>query len=867
MTISVSSPQSWKRPHVILAAYGLLGGLSLLPIVMAMVSSGSEPNREVLFGLSIQRLALAVVGVLLSGLLVWFGLKVWRFPEWAGVWWHSIVLREPWAARVRWLALVLFIVCWIVIFLPAGRLGVFEGYVVRVFPFILWLAVFGGSTLVILLLGKHETSAQTARQVVRSRLPILLGGLVVLLGAVTVVVSGWRFGLYLPEEFAYGPGVPVLGLQMLAAFGLAMLVRHIERTGRLDRIRRLDLWVCLALWIVTAAAWTLEPIRTSYFNPGPYPPNDEFYPFSDASVYDIGAQYVLIGQGLNSGMFFDRPAYLQFLFFLHVLAGQDYAAVVNLQSAVFAVFPVFLYLLGGQIGGRPLAVGLAALGSLRGLNAIAGSALIDLGGPKLLLTDFSTAVGMALLVYLTVRWLRQPAENRLYIVWAGAVTGLLSLIRTNTLLLVPLLLLLVLIVYRRRIGQALISCVVLTMVLAVAVYPWGFSSGTSMLDIYIVKFREVIRQRYFNGLPSDGQLDRGVKIAAVQPAQDGLDLGFIPRLYFHNVLNSILILPASPFFHDLRSTVKEVSPYWRSTWDRSITSEAGAFLSLQFFVLMFGIGMAWRRAGLAGLAPLAAFLVYQLTNALARTSGGRYIAPIDWVVLVYYLLGLIELFVLAFEALGWNPPASLDAKTGELPHDESSWSPALVARGLGILAAFFVLGLTPIGSGAAYPPRFTSGQITGILNQLEDTGHLQSAGVTHEALAAFLIGPDAVLLHGRALYPRFYPGGAGEMDSGYPYRKLPFPRLAFKTIGPRGTESVLFPFEKSSPLPNASDVLILGCLVPNPDVQQVHVHALVVFVLGVDGEATAYSRQPPAPLKCPAPAVECNQDRECLSAP
>jgi hypothetical protein len=883
MTFSTSSASPWKRPRVILTVYGLLGCLGLLWAVWNVLAIDSDPRSSILFGLSFQRLILVTLGLFAAAALLVSSLKVWRDPVWAEAGWNAIVTVPASGTWIRRLSLAAFSIGWIILFTPEYRFGDLQAYLQRLHPFLIWFVFFSGLTFLVSLLGTVVFGAQAIRDALGSRRRAFVVALfTILVGIAIMGLSRW-LGFYSREDYTYGAGVPVLGLQVLLALGAALLVHFAAQTRFLARLKRADVWVCLLLWALTAALWVREPIPPSYFNPGPYPPNHQYYPFSDAALYDMGSQYVFIGQGLNSGAPFDRPLYLQFLVFIHLAAGQDYENIADLQSAILALFPVFLYLLGKEMAGRPFGFGLGLISTLRGLNTIAAASMIDLGSPKQLLTDFPTALGVAILVYLIVKWLRRPEQNRLFVFWAGGVLGLLSLVRTNAVLLFIPIVILLAFVHRRKFTLAFMQSVILFGMMFLAILPWGIPSKTMMWDVYIQKFRDVIEQRY--GRPvsflsplsiSWVQVDdldptytsppaESVKLAALRHADEPFDPGFIPRHFFHNLLGSFLILPASPELNELRPTVKEVFPFWQQTWDGSFEPGTGFFLALQFILFAYGLGMAWKRAGLAGLVPLMVFLVYQLTNALGRTSGGRFIVPVDWIVLLYYLLGLVEIFFLVFEMAGRREtaPAKIQAPGSE----RFSWPWDLSPRVLGTFALFLFIGLSPTITGSLFPVRYSDERRDMVLTDLDEAGQLDSIGATRASLDAFLNQPSAALIYGRALYPRFYQGGRGELDTGYPYLTLPFPRLGFFVIGLQRADAVILPLEGLPDFPNASDVLILGCRVPVPNPNLKPVDALAVFLVQENGSTLAYARQPGAPLQCPVPAIECNENKECRSSP
>jgi hypothetical protein len=339
--------------------------------------------------------------------------------------------------------------------------------------------------------------------------------------------------------------------------------------------------------------------------------------------------------------------------------------------------------------------------------------------------------------------------------------------------------------------------------------------------------------------------------------------GFLVQGMYNNLLNSFLCLPASLEWHDLRYLLKETFPYWERTWDRTFPASEAAFLLMQLGILAFGVGMAWKRARLAGLAPLLLFLAYQLANTLGRTSGGRYVGPVDWVVLVYYLFGLVEIAILVLALFTRKTPA--EESTPALPSDEFRWPTASPWKVAGILGLFALIGLSPTWTEALYQPRYTDETQAAALASLQEAGYFEETGFTSAQLDEFLAQRPARLAFGRVLYPRFYSKDKGEPDSAYPYRTLTYPRLAFKLLMPNDSLGILLPSQKIRLFPNGADAIIIGCIGAESNRKSVYLDALVIFTLDENGEAQVYSRNPLAPLACPAPPVTCDQNNNCRS--
>jgi hypothetical protein len=142
---------------------------------------------------------------------------------------------------------------------------------------------------------------------------------------------------------------------------------------------------------------------------------------------------------------------------------------------------------------------------------------------------------------------------------------------------------------------------------------------------------------------------------------------FVMNHFLHNILTSILVLPTSPILDDLRHTVRESFPYWDPKWQGTFTIPALLLFVVNIFFITLGISVAWKQWQLIGLVPLAMFMFYNISNGFARTSGGRYIVPIDWIVIVYFLIGVFQVILLAANALGFRWTLFTERREENLP--------------------------------------------------------------------------------------------------------------------------------------------------------------------------------------------------------
>jgi hypothetical protein len=173
-----------------------------------------------------------------------------------------------------------------------------------------------------------------------------------------------------------------------------------------------------------------------------------------------------------------------------------------------------------------------------------------------------------------------------------------------------------------------------------------------------------------------------------------------------------------------------------------------------------------------------------------------------------------------------------------------------------IVAQLAVIGaLVPL-AGVIYPRRYPVKTEFSLV--VDSEPYLPTAGLDARQVTAFLAEPGAVILYGRALYPRFYPRYAGEPASYLAFTERDYPRTVFVLLGPQGYGQVLLPMGAPRPLPNASDAVVLGCRTPEEGYDFIDAVAVVL-----PQQATALARSPAAPLSCPLPEPVCDNNGNC----
>jgi len=833
-----------------------------------MLLSPSEPGNAIVFGLSLSRLVLALA--FLSAFLFFAGLffKAARSPDWAEQ------ILEQWFGGGRfskWLAWAAGIglgVGWIGCFLPSYRAGILGPHWQRIQPLMVFILLTSIATLAVFLVQRMEFSS------FRLNSTFVLAFILFVVG---LLVLGWMFyskyGIYAPaEDFWYGAGVPILVSQVLLSLlgGVLFLL-----AGWNWNSGRRELLVVLLLYFLTAILWAREPLQKSFLFTAPRPPNGDLYPFADAAAFDAGSQFALIGQGIFifGNPFTDRPLYLSYLVFLHSLFGQDYELLMAAQAAVFAVLPVIVYLIGRSLNMRSVGFAAALVTMFRGINAIAASSLIDLASPKMILSDFPAAIGVALIILATCEWLKRSETKSYYAVWVGGAIGLTLMIRPHALMFLVLIPVYALFKFGLQWKKWLFACALIGLGVLAVTLPWelrNVARGGIMYRSLVIKIEDVIRSRYTPVSPQGNIVPEKNILSAVMYQQVGvissLDrhprvvqetncsslLCFAPKHFLHNTMMSLLFFPTSPVFDDVWHTVKQAHSYWRADWNGSIAGTSLLFIAVNLFIIVLGISLVWKHQRFSGLFPLAAFAIYNLTNSLARTSGGRYIVPVDWILALYFMAGM--LFLIA--------EVARIANIRKLPIFESGFAETVKTKtsasnwrkiGLAFIILFAIGSLVPL-SEVLNSPRYAGFDIPGILQQ--NKTQIEKAGLSPEQLNAFLKTPGAEALVGRTLYPRSYKMGQGEVSFYfYPFTIMDFPRTGFFLIGPHGQDNIILPGGSPAYFPQATDALVVGCR------EQNYVDALMVVLL--DQSGTIYTRSPKPELACPMKLPVCDNNSSC----
>jgi hypothetical protein len=894
-----ASPEENRLGNIILVAYMLLAIAQSILALVLLASIPAESENAVLLGFSAERLTLMGIMLLLG--LIFLGLlargfidRNWRLRITSGLkkWLNT---RNNWglvllASLAGILGGVYFILLGLDITEPFTR-----SYFVRLQPFAIWTAGISAQTLIALPFLRYGTDLHWLKLKNKRIFSVaLVFGLLLLLWAIIAVT---RLGLVGESVGWYRLGAPVLETQAFLAWliGLGFIgfgVFFARRSENIQWLKKLgqsilkpDLLIPLIIWLSATLIWSSIPLTPNWFVAEPGPPNFEYYPNSDASVYDITGQSALVGEGFKSWgtPFAVRPMYALFLDVLHKIRGLSYEPIISLQVAVLALFPVFIYWLATIMHSRVAGIIAATLITLREANSIKLAGVITVSNAKLLMSDLPAAFGIALVALTVIAWLQNPRRRQSFPLIAGGLIGLFMLIRPEIGVLLPFIGLVAAFRFHRRPISWTKNMVWLAIGVALLLSPWIWRNWQLTGKVFLdsPNYRADLIARRYNTEPdktsieqqpeeSSEQFNQRLTADIVKFAQKNPDsiAHFVLSHYFNSQIQAVLMLPSSfrlidssiallghkslpDFLQQCCSSESYVRrlPFWWQ-WDGKLPYESVVPLLLNLFLLAVGITVIWNLQKLIGLLPLIFSFAYFLINAAVRNSGGRYILPVDWSMIVYFSVGLAQLtiwgigYFTEIKIPAFASEANVAAPSSEITSVEELRIDAFPTKAVSaIIVGFLIVGWSLPATEKLIPPRYNEALKQEKIAHIFDpnTKVLEEAQIT---LLQDFLNTNGVVVQGRALYPGFYAAGQGTPGDSWPtFIPRSYSRISFHLVGPYEQGIILASKEPPESLPNGSDVLVFGC----PEEDYTEALAVVVYTSPI----RVYFRSPLPESSCP----------------
>ncbi len=717
-------------------------------------------------------------------------------------------------------------------------------------------------------------------------------------------------------------GYPILDYQVFLASIPALLVSYLigklpqsKSTEFLRKLKLYDVIISLALFVTAIVVWKAFPIQTHMFYDQPRPPTYEYFPNSDANLYDRTALNLLTTGKFQTYTYrFEdyigrRPNLVLYLALLHKITQTDYPAMISLQQIVFSLIPVLIYLLCMSLHTRTSGILAGLLLIIRERNGLVLSNTVTGVHSQLLMSEIPTMMLLILFLIILNKTVQENSRKTFWAILAGGILGTAMLIRQEVVVLFPFITLGLLLVKWKKFKAVIMQTGLLLVGILLVISPWivrNFQvSGKLYFDIpgnrldYIFRtigldnnwwkkdlkndsensiwMDETISTEYLSQPPD---LSAIVKNGSVWPenvtSQDGSDsdpsrFNIIVNHFTNQLVQSVVYLPSYPIYTDIdyfskmmigkldryyggvlyspQSYVKTL-PYWWPDWNGKIPPKS--ILPVAGVVLLIAVGCsaAWKKERVTAIFPLFSYLGYISVYSLVRGSGGRFLQEIDWIALVYFSIGLVDILNFIIHGRGRKPDSlqkTLSQDNQDFPTGRRfSWAAYPVLIFLLLFAGslpVIVEKLIP----TSYPEQSLLNATNEILQVSQEVETLQEQNLLSEFLTQ-----EGTATVGKAYYPRFFEAGEnlvdiraevlGKMDDRYNYD-----RTEFYLIGSDTLWVVLKSANIPDILPNGSEVFAIGCM------QDGALDAVAVFLLKEGDIQRVYWRdgRNTGPYQCP----------------
>jgi hypothetical protein len=795
----------------------------------------SDPKNAWILGFSIERMAMLVTVILGVALLIFLFIRMLMDEKWGLKFIGNVQII---LSKLSVFDLIMAISGLIVVvgayisllFLNELTDDLWQARLLRLIPIILWgtLISFQVFILTPLLKGRQsrlEFSFHLDRDVWRAT-GIVLIPMFVFISFVSIT----RIGLD-PIGDWETIGVPISFMQIIVAFftavaGLLLGKQLLRVLPKWFAGYWKDILIAVIIWVVAIWAWQSVPMKPTFNAPRPGPPNFEYYPHSGAAFQDVVAQNLIIGEGYKLDEENEKPFYALFLAGLHIIKGQDYEQVVNLQILATAIFPVVLFFFGKVSLNRFTGLMLAILAIMRERNALILMSQFDISHSKLLLTDMPGTMILSIFILITFLWLLRYPRNRAMAFFSGCLMGLSMLIRNQTLVLILVVAITLFVLLRREWKVFFRGMLIFSLGVLLVVTPWLYRNYqvTGRLFTVLPEKGKAVVQRFrmddglvprYDDLTTMGEgLERLFEFSLEHPVEMA---EFLTAHYLHNEISTILTLPVSFTSCCSISSYVEDNPYWGS-WDGEGVSDAIVPVMINIFLATIGLGVAWKTHRFLGLFPLFIHLLHNLSSIVWGISGWRFILPVDWIGVFYYCIGLVYLAFLAFTFYTGKVNHGLEPRAVQGDSFQVFKKPIWILTALVLVIGFFI----PVAE-HIFPQKYERLSKSVAVSLLEDSLS-QSDGADRVNPSDLISDPSIEAYMGRGLYPRFYRAGKGEPGTSYrwpAHTARDYDRLGFYLAGPDNWSVVLPLGETPQHFPNAQVVLVFGCQVENYLIAQV----------------------------------------------
>jgi hypothetical protein len=776
--------------------------------------------------------------------------------------WVTKLMR---GSRGIWFDLILFAFLWLTIWFPPARWWEFRYEIVRLKPILIFvILLLLESFIYIQWRIDHENGKVNPNPSIPKR--ILSQGLIISLFIAGLFI-GLRFLTHpVTKNLSYlNPGVFISPLQLFTALlcFVTLYLIEIQSLKDINQKKVLDIITFFFIWGVVFSFWILTPFRCGGDRTSMYPPNFQCYPQVTDSIFSIGSHYITLGKGVFNHWLTDKPFYMLFLASGQWFIGQRIDQYLIFQVAVIAFIPGFLFLLGKKLTSYSGGLFIAILAAFLGSNAIrfydtVGGVNVYTENSELLTGLFLVLLGISLFQFFNKKKLS------LWALISGGLLGLATLTRINPFFILPIILIAVLLSYRSDLIKGFKFTFIILFGFSLVFLPWVvFAKDNYGNNFYITKIEKILSNRYSSSMltspnPPLFSDSSNVKVSRVNqkpstqmisasvnnlydtrtPSFSENGIGGVLFNFLNNEFQSLVKLPMN-FTLDFPLTITS-QPLWKNTihepfWNEDFSLENWIVILITLVLVVLGIIQTNKNFGMAGLVPLLIQIGYHIGNGFALTSGGRYLQPVDWVFVLYFVAGIffITKHILSFtlkDVKGTLPlPPKEQKRKGTLAKNSEPNRTRLaflaLMVGFGVVGSFLPLTNILPDKIITLTPRELIANAKSVL--------LEKSKTTDVGFEQSLKNPNSIIVEGVAYHARFYSS------------PIVFPKKQVFEITVLGEKKVYISNfvieEPNKQLKDGSHVILVGCKIREKNYWGAESVLINTFaIIQLDNETSTY---------------------------
>lgn len=865
-SINVGMAERGILPKYWLRLFLLLSSIEGIFVILDIFQKPSEIDSARFLGLSSSRLALVSASVIIE--VLFLGLLILSIAkrEWFDRFQSNLYARLENHYFLFLIAGVSFFGAFasaqILFYLPEAMEPVVVQTLSRLKPLLIWFLLFNLQLILGLLL--HYFASRKINKTNRNILIVTFSIFCLLVFIwVGMSLSGYSIREENSENGIFRvPGAPLLGYQVFAVWAVVccimFLVEWFKRKGTIladSRLSRIDSIVGILVWALAFFLWMSAPLESSWFVDQPRPPNYSYSPNSDAFVYNTAGHSAIVGEGFcqgYKGCSIRRPMLSALTALFHLIGGLEYEQMIWVQVLFLSLLPVFVFLVTSICHNRYSGFLTALLIIIRQRNAILVADTVTVSHVKLVMSDLPAALGVVLIVWLVLIWLKKFPLSSNYPLIVGGLLGFFTLIRSEMGLLLLAVAAISLWVLRQRliIWTRGIAFAILGITLVIVPWMWRNSQLRGYIHLdknlryspMMEKFREIFNQSdetselpdfddSSSWLPkmSDSDLLHRYPRKGILDTVPNDEVSYFVLVATHFLnghsqlfypfpqsatgliagVNALVLGDWSEFVESCCSIegYTRSLPYWWSGWNGMLAQMAIPSILLNISLISFGISILWKRQGAFGLFLLGLASFYISIFAINKLSGGRWLVEVDWIYFMVFSIGIVEL---TQRTISWfrneSPTTEIEKIKTKIISENSQTNIFIFSTSL---LAIALVGFSLIFVETFVPKQYLNVETQTIERTLLDSKN--SLLSENDVLALeTLLRQNNEKYYARALYPRFFESGDG-MDGKFNKFKLPFSRVEFYLVGTH-TGLAVIPLESSpDTFPHASDVFVIGC--------------------------------------------------------